>query len=136
MNKVKDFIKENWDGLFMVAVVLFMFSVFSVPFWVHSSDRRIYKELNKHATEIVIDTNNFSWSGNFYGTLYDKDSTVICKIRFKTYSKNVDVKYDEGKYLNYDLFGNDQKLYEAVAKLHGFEDLHNMTKKDFYKKLK
>lgn len=133
MGKFKNWLIENWGGAIMMAVILF---IFSIPFWIHSSDRRIYKGLNKHATEIVIDTNNLSWSGNFYGTLYDKDSTVICKLRFHTYSKTVDVKYDEGKYLNYDIFGNDQKLYETVAKLHGLDELHTMSKKDFYNKLK
>lgn len=133
MSKVKDFIKENWGGLIFAASILF---IFSVPFWIHSSDRRIYKELNKHATEIVIDTTCMSILGNFYGTLYDSDSTVICKIRFHVYSKDVDVKYDDGKFLNYDPFGNDKKLYETVAKLHGLNGIHNMSKKDFYKKLK
>lgn len=130
---IKKFVKENCEILNLLLIVFF---IFSIPLWNYKSDSRIYRELNKHASEIVIDTNGMADYGRFYGTLYDKDSTVICNIRFHVYTKNVTVKYDEGKYLYYDIFNNDKKLYNTVANLHGFEELHTISKKDFYKKLK
>ena len=127
-------IKKNSYLAILIALMLF---VFSTPFWIRNRDRKIYKELNKHATEIVIDTTNMSILGVFYGVLYDKDSTVICEFRFRTGSRIVDVKYDDGKFLGHGPFNDDMKLYDAVVKYNGLDKHHHATsKKDFYKKLK